>query len=195
MGWVASSESEFWWGSKTYKVTSHIIHNSLWQKVLFATKEDLIKRMASDVDFWTCGEVVAQAALMGRKPLWSRRYRQFTAVHHGMHILTTSGILVLFPADSGLTEDFQMCILGHIFGSFIGSIAVDYVVTAFVLCAKEWDIGWSTLRSACFRSVTTWLRCSCIHHFVVWNSRRRRLRKEGGSPEEYIVKFMSEWSK
>jgi len=43
MGWVASSESKFWWGSKTYKVTSHIIYNSLSQKVLFATKEDLIK--------------------------------------------------------------------------------------------------------------------------------------------------------
>jgi len=46
MGWVASSESKCWWGSKTYKVTSHIIYNSLSQKVLFATKEDLIKRTA-----------------------------------------------------------------------------------------------------------------------------------------------------
>jgi len=26
---VASSGSEFWWGSKTYKVTSHIIYNLL----------------------------------------------------------------------------------------------------------------------------------------------------------------------
>jgi hypothetical protein len=34
MGWVAS---------KTYNVTSHIIYNSLQQKVLFATKDDLIK--------------------------------------------------------------------------------------------------------------------------------------------------------
>jgi len=65
MGWVASSESEFWWGSKTYKVTSHIIYNSLLQKVLFATKEDLIKRTASDDHFWTCGEVVAWAAPYG----------------------------------------------------------------------------------------------------------------------------------
>jgi hypothetical protein len=72
MGWVASSESEFWWGSKTYKVTSHIIYNSLSQKVLFATKEDLIKRTASNDHFWMCGEVVARAARMGRKPL---RYR------------------------------------------------------------------------------------------------------------------------
>jgi len=28
-GGVASSESEFWRGSKTYKVTSHIIYNLL----------------------------------------------------------------------------------------------------------------------------------------------------------------------
>jgi len=63
MGQVASSESEFWRGSKTYKVTSHIIYNSHRQKVLFATKEDLIKRTASDDHFWTCGEVVARAAV------------------------------------------------------------------------------------------------------------------------------------
>jgi hypothetical protein len=65
MGWVASSESEFWWGSKTYKVTSHIIYNSLQQKVLFSTKEDLIKMMASVDHFGTCGEVVAWAACLG----------------------------------------------------------------------------------------------------------------------------------
>jgi hypothetical protein len=68
MEWVASSKSEFGWGSKTYKVTSHIIYNSLSQKVLFATKDDLIKRMVSDVHFWTCGEVVVWAAWLGREP-------------------------------------------------------------------------------------------------------------------------------
>jgi len=69
MGCVASSESEFWWGSKTYKVISHILYYSLSQRVLFATKEDMIKRTASDDHFWTCGEVVAWAACMGRKLL------------------------------------------------------------------------------------------------------------------------------
>jgi len=72
MGWVASSESEYWWGSKTYKVKSHIIYNSLRQKVLFATKQDLIKRIASDDDFWTYGEVVVRAAHMGQKRLRSK---------------------------------------------------------------------------------------------------------------------------
>jgi len=69
MGWVASSESEFWWGRKTYKVPSHIIYNSLSQKVSFASKEDLIERTASNDHFWMCGEVVAQAACMGWEPL------------------------------------------------------------------------------------------------------------------------------
>jgi hypothetical protein len=50
---------------QTNKVTSHIIYHSLPQKVLFATKEDLIKRMASDDHFWTCGEVAARAAPYG----------------------------------------------------------------------------------------------------------------------------------
>jgi hypothetical protein len=72
MGWVASSESKFWWGSRTYKVTSHIIYNLLAQILLFATKEDMMKRKASDDHFWTCGDVVAWAAGMGRKMLLSR---------------------------------------------------------------------------------------------------------------------------
>jgi hypothetical protein len=75
MGWVASSESKFWWGSKTYNVISHIIYNSLAQKVLFSTKEHLIKRTASDDHFWTYGEVVAWAACMGHELLRSRGYR------------------------------------------------------------------------------------------------------------------------
>jgi len=64
--------SECWWCSKTYKVTLHIIYNSLSLKVLFANKEDLIKRTASDEHYWTCGEVVGGAACMGREPLQSR---------------------------------------------------------------------------------------------------------------------------
>jgi hypothetical protein len=59
MGWVASSESEFWCGSKTYKVTSHIIYNSLSQKVFFATNENSIKRTACDDQIWMYGGVVA----------------------------------------------------------------------------------------------------------------------------------------
>lgn len=39
------------WGSKTDKVTSHIIHNTLRQKVLLATNEDSITRTASDDHF------------------------------------------------------------------------------------------------------------------------------------------------
>ena len=74
MGWVASSESEFWWGSNTYKVTSHIIYNSLQQKVVFATKEDLIKWMASGDHFWMHREVVAWAACMDWELLRSRGY-------------------------------------------------------------------------------------------------------------------------
>jgi hypothetical protein len=42
MEWIATSESKFWWGSKPYKVTSHVIYKSLGQKELFATKEDMI---------------------------------------------------------------------------------------------------------------------------------------------------------
>jgi len=82
MGWVASSESKFWWGSKTYKVTSHIIYNSLRQKVLFATKEDLIRRTASDEHFWTCGEVVVRAACKARELLRSRGYRLIWSIIH-----------------------------------------------------------------------------------------------------------------
>jgi len=52
MEWVGSSKSEFWMGNKTYKVTSSIINNSLWHKVLFTTKECLTRRTTSEDYFW-----------------------------------------------------------------------------------------------------------------------------------------------
>jgi len=65
MGWVASPESKFWWGSKTYKVTSHIIYNSLRQKGLFATKDDLNKGRPL---MTTVGRVVRW---LRRRPVWA----------------------------------------------------------------------------------------------------------------------------
>jgi hypothetical protein len=47
-----------------------------------------------------------------------------------MDILTSHHILLLiFPASS-LADHFQMCILGHMFGGCIGSVAVNELVLA-----------------------------------------------------------------
>jgi len=40
----------------------------------------------------------------------------------------------------GLTDDFQMCILGYVCCGYIGWIAVDSLVTVFVLGAQLWQI-------------------------------------------------------
>jgi len=46
-------------------------------------------------------------------------------------------VLLLILAASSFTEDFQMGIMGHIAGCCIGSVAVDLLVSALLLCADE----------------------------------------------------------
>jgi len=122
-------------------------------------------------------------------------YTQSTASRHGINILTSNYVLHLVLTASGLTDDVWMCILGHIVGGFIGSVAVDKQVSAFWLCAKMWCIVRGALWSACFGSVATWQRCLCIQGLVVWSRRGRWQWTELGSHEEYMVRFMSEWNK
>jgi hypothetical protein len=49
----------------------------------------------------------------------------FFTVHHSIDILTSNCILPLILAASGLTDDFEMCILGQMLGGCISSVAVD----------------------------------------------------------------------
>jgi hypothetical protein len=46
-------------------------------------------------------------------------------------------MLLLIRAASSLTDDFSMCILGYVFGGCIGSLAVDQLMPAFLLCADK----------------------------------------------------------
>jgi len=62
---------------------------------------------------------------------------------------------------------------GSYFGSRISSIVVDWLVSAFLLCANEWCIGSGARQSAWVGSAPTrrsWLR---IHDMLVWNWRGR----------------------
>jgi hypothetical protein len=42
----------------------------------------------------------------------------------------------MFPASS-LVDDFEMCILGYMFGGCIGSVVVNKLVFALLLCGKN----------------------------------------------------------
>jgi len=46
---------------------------------------------------------------------------------------------------------FQMCILGHIVSGCIRSIAVDWLVSALLLCASEWCVGWCVCVQLCIQ--------------------------------------------
>jgi hypothetical protein len=46
-------------------------------------------------------------------------------------------MLFLILAASSVMDDFSMFILSHIFGGRIGSIAVNKLASAFLLCAGE----------------------------------------------------------
>jgi hypothetical protein len=52
-------------------------------------------------------------------------YGPLTVVYNDMDILTAYCMLLLICAASSLTDNFQMCILGLIYGGCIGSVAVD----------------------------------------------------------------------
>jgi len=56
-------------------------------------------------------------------------------------------LLPIFPASS-FADDFEICILGHMFGSCIGSVAVKLLVSALLLCARNVRICCSTRQSA-----------------------------------------------
>jgi len=51
--------------------------------------------------------------------------RKLMAVYQDMDILTSNCMLLVICATCSVTDDLSMCILGHIFGSCIGSIAVE----------------------------------------------------------------------
>ena len=47
------------------------------------------------------------------------------AVYNLMDVLTFYCTLLRVPAASGFMDDCKMCVRGHIFGGYIGSLAVD----------------------------------------------------------------------
>ena len=52
-------------------------------------------------------------------------YGELMAESLVMYILRSNGMLLFILASSGRTDDFEMCILGHIVGGCVGTIAVD----------------------------------------------------------------------
>ena len=136
---------------------------------------------------------------------WSRSSLSILAVHYSNNwwpytmICTYSHliacwflfVLVHFRAAFGFTDDLQMCVLGHVLGGYIGSFAVDQLVSALLLWTFKWCFGWSACRFAWFRSALACLRCLCSHDLLVWKRRGRWWWKEVGCYEEYIVSFKS----
>jgi hypothetical protein len=54
-----------------------------------------------------------------------------------MEILSSNYMLLVIRAASSLMDNFSMGILRHVFGGCIGSLAVDYLVPAFLLFADQ----------------------------------------------------------
>jgi hypothetical protein len=52
-------------------------------------------------------------------------YGELTADRIDMDILTSHCLLLLISPAVSLPDDFEMCILGHMFGGCIGSVAVN----------------------------------------------------------------------
>jgi len=68
-------------------------------------------------------------------------YCLLMAVYLGMELLTSDCMLLPILAPSSFTHHFSMCILGHIVGGCIGSVAVNYLVSALLMCLGRSRIG------------------------------------------------------
>jgi len=54
-----------------------------------------------------------------------------------MDMVKSNCVLHIVRAASGFTDDFQMSVLGHVLGGYIGSFAVDCLVSALLMCTFE----------------------------------------------------------
>jgi len=67
-------------------------------------------------------------------------YGKLMAVCFDMDILTSNYMLLLILSASSFTDNFSMYICVHMFGGCIASVAVEKLVSAFLLCANHCHI-------------------------------------------------------
>jgi len=95
-------------------------------------------------------------------------YHQLTAVYLDTTTVTSDSMLHLILAASGLTDNFKVCVWGHIFGGCNCSVALNWVVSALLLGLIGWRIAWSTCRSVRFCSTVTLLWCLWSYDLLLW---------------------------
>jgi len=76
-----------------------------------------------------------------------------------MDILTSDHVLHYILADSGLKDNFELCVCGQMFGGWIGSAMVDFIVSALWSRLSRRRIEWSSRRSARLGSAHSRQRC------------------------------------
>jgi len=59
------------------------------------------------------------------------------AIYHAIDILTSKWVLLPVRAASGFNDDCQMSVLSDVFGGYIGSFMVDFLVSALLLCTLK----------------------------------------------------------
>jgi len=59
---------------------------------------------------------------------------QLTDVYHDLDILTSNCVLLLVCAASRFMDDEHMSVLGQFVSGYIGSFAVDWLVSGLLLC-------------------------------------------------------------
>jgi len=94
-----------------------------------------------------------------------------TAVYLDMDSVTSNCMPHLRLAASSLMDNFEMLTLGQIYVGSIDRVAVDYLMSVFVLFGNEWRIWCSTCQLAQFGFDLPLLRGMCIHDLLVCNRR------------------------
>jgi hypothetical protein len=95
-----------------------------------------------------------------------------------MDLLTSDSVLLFIVAAFKFTDNFEMCIWGHILGGCIGSNMVDKMLSVLWLCLSGWCVSWRACHSAWVRSALTLLRSLWRHDLKVSKRSRGQQGKE-----------------
>jgi len=120
-----------------------------------------------------------------------RLYCQLTPVYLNLDLLTSYLMLLLILVASVFIAHLFMEVRGHISGGCIGSIAVDYLVSALLLWYSKWHNGQRFGLFAQFRSAFHLLSYFSSQDLLLWKRWVKWSWKEVWSADVYIVSFKS----
>jgi len=88
-------------------------------------------------------------------------YSELTGIYLVMDVVTFDRILLHIFATFGITYHGLTCILYHMFRSCSGCVAVELLLSSWLVWPGEWHISWNSCHPAWLGSTLCLLSCLC----------------------------------